>query len=70
MPNTMTANQPITRNRVCTKPGTVQCDAAGLSGSMWRILRKVLVWVAWVTVGYEDVMMLFRSVCDVVYWRV
>ena len=24
MPNSVTANRPITRNRVCTKPGTVQ----------------------------------------------
>ena len=23
MPNSVTANRPITRNRVCTKPGTV-----------------------------------------------
>lgn len=24
MPNSVTVNRPITRNRVCTKPGTVQ----------------------------------------------
>ena len=27
MPNSVTVNRPITRNRVCTKPGTVHSDA-------------------------------------------
>jgi len=36
MPNSVTVNRPITRNRVCTKPGTVQSGTIGPCGKWHR----------------------------------